>query len=336
MHAPGDVEVIDREEPSLVEPTDAVIRLMATCICGSDLHAYHGREAEVDDLLMGHEYLGVVEQVGDAVTSVDVGDPVVGSFAWSDNTCEICRSGYQPKCVQGGFFHGNIGTQAEKARVPLADGTLVKLPHAPTEDQVPHLLAASDVLGTGWFGAAAAQVGPGRSVAVVGDGAVGLMAVLAAKQMGAETIIAMSKYPDRQELAKAFGATHIVPERGEEGISEVKGLTGGHGAHSVVEAVGSQQSFMQAIGCTRPGGHMGYVGVPFGVELPAIEMYFADIHLHGGPAPVRRYLPELVSMIYGGEIEPGRVFDLALSIEEAAEGYRAMAEREAIKVLLTL
>lgn len=335
MHTPGDVEVIERDDPTIVDPTDAIIRLTATCICGSDLHPYHGRE-DVDDLLMGHEYLGVVEAVGDAVETVAVGDPVIGSFAWSDNTCEICRSGYQSKCVHGGFFHGNIGTQAELARIPQADGTLVKLPDAPTDELVPHLLAASDVLGTGWFAVEAAQVAPGKTVAVVGDGAVGLLAVLAAKQMGAETIIAMSKYSDRQALAREFGATHIVEERGEEGIVRVKELTDGLGAHSVIEAVGTEESFMQAVGSTRPGGHMGFVGVNFGVQLPGDELFFADIHIHGGPAPVRRRLPELVEKIYAGEIEPGRVFDLTLPLEQAAAGYRAMDERRAIKVLLTL
>lgn len=335
MHAPGEVEVINREDPTIVEPTDAVIRLTATCICGSDLHPWHGREP-VEELRMGHEYVGVVEQVGDEVNTVKVGDPVIGSFAWSDNTCEICRSGYQARCVHGGFFHGAIGTQAERARIPLADGTLVKLPSEPTEEQVRHLLAASDVLGTGWFAADAAEVTAGKTVAVVGDGAVGLLAVLAAKQMGAETIIAMSSYPSRQALAREFGATHIVAERGEEGVAKVKELTDGLGAHSVIEAVGSRESFMQAVGSTRPGGHMGFVGVNYGVELPGIELFFADIHVHGGPAPVRRYLPELVDRIYAGDIEPGRVFDLTLPLEQAADGYRAMADRDAIKVMLTL
>jgi threonine dehydrogenase-like Zn-dependent dehydrogenase len=230
---------------------------------------------------------------------------------------------------------GGIGTQAERLRVPLADGTLVAVPGEPTPDQVKSLLAASDVLGTGWFAADAAEAGPGKTVAVVGDGAVGLLGVLAARRMGAERVISMSRHADRQALAREFGATDIVAERGDEGVAKIHELTNGLGAHSVIEAVGTQESMMQAIRSTRPGGHVGFVGVSHDVEIPGLELFFSDVHLHGGPAPVRRYLPTLVDLIMTNEIDPGRVFDLALPLEEAAEGYRAMDERRATKVMLT-
>src|SRR4051795_12891725 len=260
MHAPGDIRVEEREDPNIIEPTDAVIRLAATCICGSDLWPYRGAEP-VDHLPMGHEYVGVVEEVGSEVRTMAPGNFVVGSFVISDNTCEICRAGFQSKCVHATFVHGMIGTQAERARIPYADGTLVVTPGRPDPDLIPSLLAASDVLGTGWFAAIAAEVGPGKTVAVVGDGAVGLMGVLAAQQLGAERIIAMSRHADRQALAREFGATDIVEERGEAGAAKVKDLTGGLGAHSVIEAVGTQEAMMQAIHATRPGGHVGFVGV---------------------------------------------------------------------------
>ncbi|NKY09064.1 zinc-dependent alcohol dehydrogenase family protein [Cellulomonas hominis] len=334
MHAPGDVRVEDREDPTILEPTDAVVRLTATCICGSDLWPYRGAEP-VDHQVMGHEYVGVVEQVGDAVREIRVGDFVVGSFWASDNTCEICRSGYQAYCVHR-VLMGTIGTQAEKVRVPLADGTLVATPGQPDADLVPSLLAASDVLGTGWFAAVAAEAGPGKTVAVVGDGAVGLLGVLAAKQLGAERIIAMSRHADRQALARRFGATDVVEERGEAGVAAIKALTGGLGAHSVIEAVGTQESMMQAIHSARPGGHVGFVGVSHDVSLPGEDMFMAGIHLHGGPAPVRRFLPELIRLIWDREIDPGQVFDLTLPLEDAAKGYEAMDQRRATKVLLTV
>jgi len=282
---------------------------------------------------MGHEYVGIVEEVGSEVQHIKPGQFVVGSFWASDNTCPICQAGYQSSCVQR-VLMGTIGTQAELARVPLADGTLVATPDIPPDDLIPSLLAASDVLGTGWFGAVAAEAGPGKTVAVVGDGAVGLLAVLAAKQLGAERIIAMSRHQPRQQLAIQFGATDVVTERGDEGVARVKELTGGLGAHSVIEAVGTQESMLQAIGSTRPGGHVGYVGVAHGVELPGEELFFSHVHLHGGPAPVRRFLPELIDLIWNRQIDPGKVFDLTLPLEEAAEGYKAMDERRAIKVLL--
>ncbi|WP_206737260.1 zinc-dependent alcohol dehydrogenase family protein [Agromyces albus] len=334
MYSAGDVRVEEREDPRIVEPTDAIVRLTATCVCGSDLWPYRGIEP-ADHQVMGHEYVGVVEEIGADVKNVKVGDFVVGSFVISDNTCEICRSGFQSKCVHASFV-SQIGTQAEKARIPLADGTLVATPGQPEPELIPSLLAASDVLGTGWFAAVAAQAGPGKSVAVVGDGAVGLMAILAAKQLGAERIIAMSRHPERQALARFYGATDIVEERGDAGVAKIKELTDGMGAHSVVEAVGTQESFMQAVGSTRGGGHLGYVGVNYDVKVPGIELFFAGIHTLGGPAPVRRFLPDLIQLIWDRKIDPGKVFDLTLPLEEAAEGYKAMDERRATKVLLTL
>jgi threonine dehydrogenase-like Zn-dependent dehydrogenase len=258
---------------------------------------------------------------------------VVGSFFASDNTCEICRAGYQSRCVHAELV-GAIGTQAEYARIPLADGTLVATPDMPSDDLVPSLLAASDVLGTGWFAAVAAEAGRGKTAAVVGDGAVGLLGVLAASQLGADRVIAMSRHPSRQQLAREFGATGIVAERGDEGVARIQELTGGLGAHSVIEAVGTQESMMQAIRATRPGGHLGYVGVSHDVQLPGEELFFSGVHLHGGPAPVRQYLPELIDLIWHRQINPGKVFDLTLPLEQAAEGYQAMDARRAIKVLL--
>src|SRR5437660_584678 len=271
LYAPGDVRLEQRDDPTIMEPTDALIRLSATCICGSDLWPYRGVEAVDGPAPMGHEYVGIVEAVGNAVTTIKPGQFVIGSFFASDNTCEICRSGYQSSCLHRELM-GAIGTQAELARVPLADGTLVATPEVPPDDLIPSFLAASDVLGTGWFGAAAAEVAPGKTVAVVGDGAVGLLAVLAAKHLGAERIIAMSRHEPRQKLALEFGATDIVTERGNEGVAAVKELTNGLGAHSVIEAVGTQESIMQAIRSARPGGHVGYVGVAHGVELSGEEL----------------------------------------------------------------
>lgn len=333
MHGPGDVRVEDRADPAVEEPTDAVIRLAATCICGSDLWPYRGVE-EVQDSPMGHEYIGVVEEIGADVRTVKPGDFVVGSFWASDNTCVICRAGFQSRCVNA-FPMGAIGTQAQRARIPLADGTLVATPGTPPPELIPSLMAASDVLGTGWFGATAAHAGPGKATVVVGDGAVGLMAVLAAKELGAERIIAMSRNPERQQLARFYGATDILPQRGDEGVEAVRELTGGVGAESVVEAVGTQESMLQAIRSTRPGGHMGFVGVTYEVALPGMELFFAEINMLGGPAPVRRFLPDLIQRIWDRRIDPGRVFDLTLPLEDAAEGYRAMDQRRAVKVLLT-
>ena len=335
MHGPGDVRVEDREDPKITEPTDAIIRISAACICGSDLWPWRGADPLDRPTPMGHEYVGIVEEVGPQVTTIKPGQFVIGSFFASDNTCEICRAGYQSRCAHAELM-GSIGTQAELARVPLADGTLVATPDMPPEDLIPSLLAASDVLGTGWFAAVAAEAGLGKTVAVVGDGAVGLLGVLAAKQLGAERIIAMSRHEPRQKLAREFGATDIVAERGDEGVAKIKELTGGLGAHSVIEAVGTQDAMMQAIRSTRPGGHVGYVGVSHNVELPGDELFFAAVHLHGGPAPVRRFLPELIDLIWRRQIEPGKVFDQTLPLEDAAEGYHAMDDRRAIKTLLSV
>jgi threonine dehydrogenase-like Zn-dependent dehydrogenase len=332
LHAPGHVRVEDRPDPEILRPTDAIIRLSATCICGSDLWPYRGIEAVDGPAPMGHEYVGIVEGVGRAVSTIKPGQFVVGSFFASDNSCEICRAGYQSSCIHRELM-GAIGTQAELARVPLADGTLVATPDVPSDDLIPSFLAASDVLGTGWFGAVAAEVSPGKTVAIVGDGAVGLLATLASKQLGAERIIVMSRHEQRQRLALEFGATDIIEERGDEGAARIKDLTGGLGAHSVIEAVGTRESMMQAIGATRPGGHLGYVGVTHG-DLPGDQLFFSHAHLHGGPAPVRRFLPELIELIWNRAIDPGKVFDLTLPLDQAADGYRAMDERRAIKTLL--
>jgi threonine dehydrogenase-like Zn-dependent dehydrogenase len=331
LHAPGDVRVEERDDPRIIASSDAIIRLSAACVCGSDLWPYRGIEKIDGPRPMGHEYVGIVEEVGGDVKSVRPGQFVVGSFFASDNTCEICRSGYQSSCVHR---EGVGGAQAQYMRVPLADGTLVATPDIPSDDLIPSFLAASDVLGTGWFAAVAAEAGPGKTVAVVGDGAVGLLGVLAARQLGAERIIAMSRHQSRQKLARDFGATDIVTERGEEGVARIKDLTNGLGAHSVIEAVGTQESMMQAIGATRPGGHVGYVGVAHDVQLPGDELFFSHVHLHGGPAPVRRFLPHLIELIANRQIDPGKVFDLTLPLDEAAEGYLAMDERRAIKTLL--
>lgn len=280
---------------------------------------------------MGHEYCGIVEEVGSEVRNIRPGQFVIGSFFVSDNTCPHCRAGYQSSCEHRELIGG---AQAPLLRVPLADGTLVATPEVPSDDLIPSLLALSDVMGTGWFAADAANVKPGKTVAVVGDGAVGLLGVLSASQMGAGRIIAMSRHEPRQKLAREFGATDILIERGDEGVSRIKELTKGIGADSVLECVGTQEAMMQAIRATRPGGCVGYVGVPHGVELDGQELFFAHVHLHGGPAPVRRFLPELITMVWNGKIDPGKVFDLTLPLDQVAEGYCAMDERRAIKTLL--
>lgn len=331
LYGPRDIRFEERPEPKITQPTDAILRLSATCICGSDLWPYRGIAEVKQPTPMGHEYCGIVEEVGSAVKNVKPGQFVVGSFATSDNTCVICRDGYQSSCVQREFMSS---AQASLLRVPLADGTLIATHDLPPKELVPSLLAVSDVLGTGWFAADAANVKPGRTVVVVGDGAVGLLAILSARQMGAERIIAMSRHQSRQKLAKEFGATEIVTERGDEGTARIKELTKGIGADSVLECVGTQESMMQAIRSARPGGFVSYVGVPHGVQLDGTELFFAQVHLHGGPAPVRRYLPDLIDLVLKEKINPGKVFDLTLPLDQVAEGYRAMDERRAIKTLL--
>ena len=331
LHGPRDVRFEERATPTIIEPTDAIISLSATCICGSDLWPYRGIQAIPGPVPMGHEYCGIVEDVGRGVTSITRGQFVIGSFFASDNTCPHCRAGYQTSCQHR---QSVVGAQAPLLRVPLADGTLVPTRDVPADGVTASLLALSDVMGTGWFAARAANVKPGGTVVVVGDGAVGLLGVLSARQMGAERIVAMSRHHDRQKLAREFGATDIVTERGEEGVARIKEMTKGVGADSVLECVGTQESMKQAIDSTRPGGSMGYVGVPHSVELDGADLFFRHVHLHGGPAPVRQYLPELIDLVFAGTINPGKVFDLVLPLNQVAEGYRAMDERRAIKTLL--
>jgi threonine dehydrogenase-like Zn-dependent dehydrogenase len=330
LYGPGDVRFEECAAPAIAKPTDAIIRIAATCVCGSDLWPYR-LQATAEPTPMGHEYCGIVEEVGSAVRSIKPGQFVIGSFFASDNTCPHCHNGYQSSCQQREFVGG---AQAPVLRVPLADGTLVATPGIPPDDLIPSLLAVSDVMGTGRFAADAANVKPGGTVAVVGDGAVGLLGILSAKIMGAERIIAMSRHEARQKLALAFGATDIVTERGDEGVARIKDMIKGTGADSVLECVGTQESMMQAIRSIRPGGSVGYVGVPDGVELAGEQLFFAHVRLHGGPAPVRRFLPNLIEQVWDGKINPGLVFDLALPLDQVAEGYRAMDERRAIKTLL--
>lgn len=331
MHGPGDVRYERVEDPKILKPTDAIIKLSATCICGSDLWPYRGISSREGPAHMGHEYCGVVVEVGSEVRTIRPGQFVVGSFCLSDNTCPHCQFGFQSSCQQIEFM---TGAQAPYARVPLADGTLVATEEMPDADMIPHMLAASDVLGTGWYGAVAANVREGGTVVVVGDGAVGLMAVMAAQQLGAGRIIAMSRHASRQKLAREFGATDIVEERGEDGIARIMDLTDGVGAESVVEAVGMAQSMEQAMGVCRPGGTIGYVGVPHGVSFDGQQLFFKQQRMLGGPAPVRRFLPDLMDRVLQGRIQPGKVFDQVLPIAEVAEGYRAMDERRAIKTML--
>jgi len=331
LYEPRNIRFEEREAPKIVNPTDAIIRNSATCVCGSDLWPYRGIEPLAQPTPMGHEYCGIVEEVGSAVKSIKPGQFVIGSFFASDNTCATCQIGYQSSCLQREPVYG---AQAPLLRVPLADGTLVATPDVPAQGLIPSLLTLSDVMGTGWFAADAANVKPGSTVVVVGDGAVGLLAVLSAKQMGAKRIIAMSRHSSRQKLARDFGATEIVTERGDEGVTRIKELTNGIGADSVLECVGTQQSMMQAINSARPGGYISYVGMPHGVTLNGEQLFFSHVHLHGGPAPVRRFLPKLIDLVWSKTIDPGKVFDLVLPIDQVAEGYRAMDERQAIKTLL--
>jgi threonine dehydrogenase-like Zn-dependent dehydrogenase len=331
LHGPGDVRFEHVDEPRILEPTDAIIKLAATCICGSDLWPYRGLQPTNGPAAMGHEYCGVVVEVGSEVATVKPGQFVIGSFCISDNTCPHCRHGFQSSCVQREFMSG---AQAPYARVPLADGTLVATAEHPAEDLVPSLLAISDVLGTGWYAADAARVQPGSTVVVVGDGAVGLMGVLAARQMGAARIIAMSRHKQRQALALEYGATDIVTERGDAGVAQIKAITQGVGADAVLECVGTQESMQQALQVARPGSMVGVVGVPHGVEFDSQSLFFSQVGLLGGPAPVRRFLPHLMDLVLARRINPGKVFDLELPLADVAEGYRAMDQRRAIKALL--
>lgn len=339
MYGAGDVRVETVPDPVLQQPGDALVRIVRSCICGSDLHPYHSMPADPGGSPMGHEFLGIVEDTGAEVTTLRAGDFVIGPFAWSDGTCEFCREGLHTSCLHGGFWgaDGVGGAQAEALRVPLADGTLVKVPGIGEDDAVlPSLLTLSDVYGTGYHAAKQAKVTKGDTVAVVGDGAVGLLAVLAAKQLGAERIILMGRHKDRTDLGLEFGATDVVAERGEEGIAKVRELSGGHGAPKVLEAVGHMPAYEQAVGIVRPGGVISRVGVPQYDDAPVgfDSLFGPNITLNGGPAPVRAYIEELLPAVLDGTVEPGKVFDRTIGLDEVPAGYRAMDEREALKVLI--
>jgi threonine dehydrogenase-like Zn-dependent dehydrogenase len=331
LYAPGDVRLEQRPAPEIIKPTDAIVKIAASCVCGSDLWDYRGINPVTEPTPAGHEYCGVVVETGREVATVKPGQFVIGSFFASDGTCPNCQAGFQTSCVHREFVGG---CQAEAVRVPLADGTLVATPEPPADELVPSLLALSDVMGTGWWAAVAAEVKPGMTVAVVGDGAVGLCAVLAAREFGAARIIAMSRHESRSKIALAFGATDIVTERGDEGVARIREMTGGIGADAVLEGVGTSESMHQALRSARPGGNVGFVGVPHGVEINGQELFFTHVGLRGGPAPVRRFLPDLIGRVWDGRIDPGQVFDLALPLDEVAEAYRAMDERRAVKALL--
>jgi threonine dehydrogenase-like Zn-dependent dehydrogenase len=337
MYGAGDVRIENVPDPTVKEPTDAVIRVTRACICGSDLWPYKTLEPSDAPRVMGHEAIGTVEAVGADVRTVEVGDLVVMPFAFSDGTCLFCDDGLQTSCVHGGFF-GTVevpGAQAEAVRVPQADGTLFALPVGEDDALMPSLLTLSDVMGTGHHAAVIAEVGPGKSVAVVGDGAVGLCGVIAAKRLGAEQIILLGRHADRIALAREFGATDIVSERGAEAIERVRTLTDGLGVHSVLECVGLDQSTETSVEIARPGGAVGRVGVPQDEVMPASQTAFwANVTVSGGPAPVRAYIGELLPDVLEGRIEPGRVFDRVVGLDEVPDGYRAMNEREAIKVMV--
>ena len=339
MYGAGDVRVENVPDPAIVEPTDAVVRVTRACICGSDLWPYKTMEHGEIGRVMGHEAIGVVEAVGADVRQIKQDDLVVMPFAFSDGTCIFCHDGLQTSCVHGGFF-GTVdvdGAQAEAVRVPQADGTLVVLPVAEDDALMPSLLTLSDVMGTGHHAAVAANVGPGKTAAVVGDGAVGLCGVIAAKRLGAERIIIMGRHPDRIALAREFGATDVVSERGDESVERVRDLSDGFGVHSVLECVGLEQSELTAIEIARPGGAVGRVGVPQDETMPASQpAFYNNISVSGGPAPVRAYIEELLPDVLDGRIEPGRVLDRVTDLEGVPDGYRAMNEREAIKVLIEL
>ena len=331
LHDVRDIRFTEVPDPVLAEPTDAIVKVAAACICGSDLWNYRGENKITPGMTIGHECLGVVEEVGSAVTSVKPGDFVIVPFCHCDNTCPHCLAGAQSVCDHLGF---TVSGQAEYALVKQADGSLVKTGGAPDQELLPSLLTLSDVMATGWHAAVGAGVRPGGTAVVVGDGAVGLCGVIAAKQLGAEQVVAMSRHADRQALATAFGATHIVAARGEDGEAAVREITKGVGADYTLECVGTDQAMKTAFAVARPGSMVGFVGVPHGVELPVRTMFGKNVGLFGGMAPVRRYLPELLELVLSGAIDPGKVFDLTLPLEQVADGYRAMDERTAIKVFL--
>ncbi len=340
IHAPHDIRVEEVPDPSIQVSTDAVVRVLRACICGSDLWAYRGESARQPGQRIGHEFLGIVEEAGSEVRGLRKGDLVVAPFVWSDGTCDFCSEGLTTSCPQGGFWGsvGSDGGQGEAVRVPFADGTLVKLPaEAASDDRLlTALLALSDVMGTGHHAAIGAGVERGSTVAVVGDGAVGLCGVLAAKRLGAERIIALGRHQVRTDIAKLFGATDVVAERGEAAVAAVRELTRGQGAHAVIEAVGTEQSMRTAVDITRDGGAIGYVGVPHGsgTGLDLGIMFDRNIALRGGVAPVRTYIPELLADVLDGTIDPSPVFDRTVGIEGVPDGYRAMDDRTALKVLV--
>ncbi len=331
IYGPNDIRLEERDDPTIVDPTDAIVRTVAACVCGSDLWRYRGLAEVPRPTPIGHEYVGIVEAVGSDVVTVEPGQFVVGGFLTSDNTCPVCKAGAHANCQRGTDYDG---CQAELIRVQNADGTLVATPEHPADELVPSLLALSDVMCTGWHAAVCADVRPGSTVVVVGDGAVGLSGVLAASQLGAERIIAMSRHADRQAIAREFGATDVVAERGDAGIEAVKEHTAGIGADSVLECVGTDESVVQALRAVRPGGMVGWVGVPHVTDLPQEHMFWKNVGLRGGPAPVRAYLPDLLHRVWERQIDPGKVFDLTLPLAQVAEGYAAMDERRAIKSLL--
>jgi threonine dehydrogenase-like Zn-dependent dehydrogenase len=337
MYAAGDVRVDTVGDVQIVEPTDALVRVTRASICGSDLWPYKTMEHSDPGRRMGHEAIGIVEAVGAEVRTLKGGDLVVMPFAYSDGTCAFCREGLQTSCIHGGFFGTaeTEGAQAEAVRIPQADGTLFALPIEEDDALMPSLLTLSDVMGTGHHAAAAAHVGPGKTAAVVGDGAVGLCAVIAARRLGAEQIIILGRHPDRIALARDFGATDVVGERGDEAVERVRELTDGHGVHSVLECVGLEQSELTAIEIARPGGAVGRVGVPQDETMPASQpAFYNNVSVSGGPAPVRAYIEELLPDILEGRIEPGRVFDRVVTLDGVPDGYRAMNDREAIKVMV--
>jgi len=338
MYRAGDVRVETVPDATITKPTDALVRITRACICGSDLWPYKDLPPTPNGRPMGHEAIGVVEAVGNEVRKVKKGDFVIMPFAYSDGTCEFCHEGLQTACVHGGFFGFSQdvgGAQAEALRIPLADGTLYPLPVGQDEALLPSLLTLSDVMGTGHHAAATARVRRGSKVAVVGDGAVGLCGVIAARRLGAEQIIILGRHPARIALAKACGATDVVSERGEEGTERVRKLTGGHGVHSGLDSVGSEQAMVTALNITRPGGAVGRVGVPHYQGIPPSEpTFYKNITVSGGPAPVRAYIEELLPDVLEGRIQPGRVFDSTVSLSEVPDGYRAMDQRKAIKVMV--
>ena len=338
MHGAGDVRIETVPDARIVEPTDALLTVTRACICGSDLWPYKSMEPSEKGRRMGHEFIGVIEDVGSEVRTIKPGDLVVAPFAWSDGSCEFCRQGLQTSCLHGGWWGGDLdGGQGEAVRVPQADGTLVVLPVERDDALMASLLSLSDVMGTGHHAAVSARVGPGKSVAVVGDGAVGLCGVIAARRLGAERIIMLGRHPDRVALARKFGATDIVSQRGEEAIDRVRELTGGLGAHSVLECVGLDQATVTALTIVRPGGAVGRVGVPQDEVIPAsLPTFFKNVTIAGGPAPARAYIPELLPDVLNGRIEPGLVFDRVTNLDGVPDGYRAMDERQAIKVMIEL